>query len=134
MATPEDYKRFEINTSDYLGLNYQSYTDELYALAISKPSEYWQIRKKVLESVKRDTIADLYKTFSLLLSQGKAKDGSDLGLPSAPNYPQQLISDEALSACKTMDSILNHIVSIILPADFKTLAQDNLIRKANQEA
>ena len=44
--------RFQIDTSDFLGLNYESYKNDLYAMALSTPSDYMKLRKDTLAVVK----------------------------------------------------------------------------------
>ena len=63
--------RFYIETSDFLGFKYEQFRNELYALALSKPSDYFKLRKEVLETVKNQAIQDMYKQFYNLLSKGQ---------------------------------------------------------------
>ena len=51
--------RFQIDTSDFLGINYESYKNELYALALSTPADYMKLRKEVLAVVKNQSIKDI---------------------------------------------------------------------------
>jgi len=62
--------RFQIDTSDFLGLNYESYKNDLYALALATPSEYMKLRKETLAVVKNQCIKDIYTQFYNLLSKG----------------------------------------------------------------
>ena len=41
-------QKFQVDTSDYLGLKYKEYLNKLMALAMSKPSNYY-IREIVLK-------------------------------------------------------------------------------------
>ena len=38
---------FKIDTGDYLGIKYESFKDEMLALALAEPSEYFKLRKAV---------------------------------------------------------------------------------------
>ena len=58
---------FELDTSDYLGIDHAAFRDIMLALALSKPSEYFQLRKNVLAAVKRNAVANIYKTYYSLL-------------------------------------------------------------------
>jgi len=63
--------RLRIDTEDFLGLKYENYRNELYAMALSTPSEYFKLRKSVLEVVKTQAIKDIYTQFYNLLVRGK---------------------------------------------------------------
>ena len=55
--------RFEVDTNGYLGFKYEEYRSEMYALALSKPSDYFKLRKDVLGKVKTEAIEDIYSNF-----------------------------------------------------------------------
>lgn len=135
MANPGD-ERFSINPSDYLGFDYEAYRNDLYALALSKPSEYFDLRKSVIKKVKTEAVGDLYKSFFNILSKGRDKDGRNeiikpaTGPAMIPCYPQQEVSKISLKAARTLDDILNEVIEIILPQDFKDLANDRAIKKS----
>ena len=46
-------QNFEVNTSDYLGFEYEEYLNKLMALAMSKPAEYYEIRSQTLAAFKK---------------------------------------------------------------------------------
>ena len=128
---------FEVNPANYLGFEYEAYKNDLYALALSKPSEYFELRKNVLKSVKTDAIGDIYSTFSKILGPGQNKAGTEIIKTSTapaykPSYPSQEISKIALKAARTLDEILNEVIEIILPSDFKQLANTRAIQKSDQ--
>ena len=55
--------RFEVDTNDYLGFKYEEYRNEMYALALSKSSDYFKLRKDALGKVKNEAIKDIYSSF-----------------------------------------------------------------------
>ena len=123
--------RFEVDTNDYLGFKYEEYRNEMYALALSKPSDYFKLRKDVLGKVKNEAIKDIYSSFFNVLSLGRDRAGRvpivvSGGLEYQPGYPQQEVSKIALKAARTLDSLLDEVINIILPADFKKLASSRL--------
>ena len=128
--------RFEITPDDYLGFKYEEYKNDLYAMALSKPSEYFQLRKTVLQKVKTDAIGDIYKTFFNILSKGTDKSNTQIvkidNQAVAPSYPQQEVSKIALKAARTLDEILEQVIDIILPANFKDLANSRAVQKSDQ--
>ena len=61
----------------------------------------------------------LYNFYNVL-SQGSDKEGSNIISPTgetplSPGYPEQEVSKIALKAARTLDSILDEVIDIILP-------------------
>ena len=134
---------FNIDTGDYLGIKYESFKDEMLALALSEPSEYFKLRKAVLQRVKQQAVEDQFKIYYNLLTAGTTKNGRDIlatgGDPGVsadtaakfvPNYPKQLTSQFALGAAKTIDKIAEEAVEILLPKDYKSISQDRFSKIA----
>ena len=129
--------RFAVTPSNYLGFEYEEYKNDLYALALSKPSEYFRLRKEVVKSVKTDAIGNIYKTFTKILSEGQSLGGANMiveigGTVHQPKYPDQEISKIALKAARTLDDILEDVIDIILPNDFKQLANQRAVKTSNE--
>jgi hypothetical protein len=134
---------FNIDTGDYLGIKYEAFKDEMLALALSEPSEYFKLRKAVLQRVKQQAVEDQFKIYYNLLTAGQTKSGRDIlsggGDPGVseetarkfvPNYPKQLTSQFALGAAKTIDKIAEEAVEILLPKDYKSISQDRFSKIA----
>ena len=67
---------FKVNTSDVLGFDYEAYIADVRAMALSNPSEYFKLRKIVMEKVRRDAVGSIYETFYNVLTnqcQGKKR-------------------------------------------------------------
>ena len=130
-------QNFKIDTSDYLGISHTTFKNKLMEIALTKPSEYFQLREKVLERVKTNAIANLYNTIYLVLTEGKLNDGNLAAAGATqsaifvPNYPKQKVTEIALSAAKTMDEIIDGIIEIILPIDYNDIAKQRISRKAD---
>jgi hypothetical protein len=132
---------FKIDTGDYLGIKYESFKDEMLALALAEPSEYFKLRKSVLATVKQQAVEDQFRIYYNLLTAGKDKENNDI-IPRdagvreetarkfAPNYPKQLTSQFALGAAKTIDKIAEEAVEILLPKDYKSISQDRFSKIA----
>jgi len=125
-------ERFQIDTSDFLGLNYESYKNDLYALALATPSEYMKLRKETLAVVKNQCIKDIYTQFYNLLSKGEDLNGVKIGNLPPPGYPAQMVSKFALKAARTLDTILEEAIEIILPLNFKELSTKRLEDQSKQ--
>ena len=128
--------RFAVTPSNYLGFEYEEYKNDLYSLALSKPSEYFKLRKAVVKSVKTDAVGDIYDIFTKILSEGKSNNGADIiienGNTHRPKFPAQEISKIALKAARTLDDILEDVIDIILPSDFKQLANQRAVKQSNE--
>ena len=132
---------FNIDTGDYLGIKYESFKDEMLALALAEPSEYFKLRKAVLQKVKQQAVEDQFKIYYNLLTTGTDKAGGQILTGGAgirgdtadkfvPNYPKQLTSQFALGAAKTIDKIAEEAVEILLPKDYKSISQDRFSKIA----
>jgi len=133
---------FKIDPSDYLSIDYETFRDDMLELALSKPAEYFQLRKAVLKAVKRQACINQYNIYYNLLTQGLKSDGAssifvglDGGAPAAaalfkPNYPKQLVNQFALGAAKTIDKISEDAVELILPRDYKSIANERTSTKS----
>jgi hypothetical protein len=124
--------RFKIDTEDFLGLKYEAFRNELYAMALSTPSEYFKLRKSVLETVKTESIKDIYTQFYNLLSKGQDLDGNQISTLPEPGFPAQQVSKFALKAASTLDKILEEAIEIILPINFRDLATKRLEEQSKQ--
>jgi hypothetical protein len=115
---------FKIKPQNYLGLSWGRYKSDLYALALAKPAVYAKIRQDVLDKVKNDAIDKMYETFFTVLDKGEVggtpiiKDGSKIYTPS---YPEQDINSFCLSACKTLESICDECIEILIPIDYNKI-------------
>ena len=71
-----DNTNFKLDTADYLSIKHSAFRDDMLALALSKPSEYFQLRKNVLAAVKRKAVANIYAIYYDLLTEGKDGTGA----------------------------------------------------------
>ena len=121
-------QNFQVNTSDYLGFEYEEYLNKLMALAMSKPAEYYEVRSQTLAALKKTVVENIYTEYYKLLTS-QPLTGSNPAL--TPNYPQQKASQFALAASKTINEILNSALDIILPANHLDVAKLKLTERGN---
>ena len=127
---------YRINTANYLGIQHSTFKNKLMELALTKPSDYFDLREKVLEKVKTDAIADLYNTIFNTMTDGKDLKGGSIAAGATaeailkPSYPHQEVTEIALAAAKTMDKIIDDVIEIILPIDYTELAKQRIARKS----
>lgn len=117
---------FKVAPQNYLGISWNRYRSDLYALALAKPSVYAKIRQTVLDKVKNDAINDMYETLFNVLNEGRVgtsefliRDGTNPALK--PSYPEQKINEFCLSACKTLEQIVDDAIEILLPLDINKI-------------
>ena len=123
-------QNFEVDTSDYMGFKYEEYLNELMSIAMSKPAEYYNIRKATLKELKQGIITQIYTTYYTLLTKGTINSTNTLG-GLVPCYPQQKASQFSLAASKTINEILNSALDIILPANHLDVAKMKLTQKGD---
>jgi hypothetical protein len=51
-----------------------------------------------------------------------------------PQYPEQKVSEIALSAANTLDNILNKVIELVLPIDYRDIALKRIGERANPAA
>ena len=126
---------FKIDTSNYLGISHNTYKQRLLELALTRPEQYFELRETVLKNVKENAIKALYENFYSIMTVGNvaggasAADGAAAQATFVPNYPQQKVTEFALGAAKTMDALCDECVEIILPLNYRDLAEQRLARK-----
>ena len=139
----------KIDTSNYLGVSYSTYKNKLLEIALTQPSEYFKIRANVLKNVKENAISKMYETFFEVMSSGRLTAGGvnaatvtgnepaatlgDINVLFRPNYPNQKITEFALGAAKTLDAICDECIEIIMPLNYRDLAESRLARKGESD-
>ena len=133
-----DSQNFRIDTSNYLGIEHSNFKNKLMEIALTTPADYFELREFVLRAVKEQAIKTFYDTIYYVLSEGKLTAASPAGSAAGaarraglflPKYPKQKITEIALQGAKTMDSIIDDVIEIILPIDYQQLAAQRLSRK-----
>jgi hypothetical protein len=131
---------FKLDVSNYFGLDYQTYIDNLQAFALTHPSDYYKLRAMVLTGVKKENMIMIYDLFFNLLTEGTKSDGTSynddtiVDFTSAqfkPSMSKQNVSEIAASAVKTMEKMINEAIDKILPADHLHIANSVTSRKAD---
>ena len=139
---------FKINPADYLGSDYEAFQTDMLELAISKPSDYFNLRKTILKRVKTQAVQDQYNIYYSLLTAGVAfndvleggtkviEAGKNIADNSAagtsvftPKMPKQLVNEFALKAAKTIESIADEAVEMLLPMNYRKIAEGREISK-----
>ena len=142
-----DNFNFKIDPADYLGIDYEKFKTEMLELAISQPDKYFKLRKTVLDGVKKQAVQQQYNVYYCLLTTGK-KPFDDNGAAGAsyaptqegstnyptlfvPNIPKQKVNEFALKAAKTIDAISEEAVEMLLPMNYKKIAEDRTMQKTS---
>lgn len=121
---------FKVDPNNFLGHNYEDFLSKMYALALSNPTAYFELRRSIIDKVKRASISKLYDQFYSVLTDGKLVEGQALFIGAAsgyvPKYPEQKVNDFCLSAAATLDEILNDLCNIIIPDKMNEIMGDKI--------
>ena len=133
---------FKIDPANYAGIDHESYRSDMLQLALTQPTEYAKLRKAVLNIVKRTAVNSQYGIYYYLLTEGAKANGKIQGdsilageFPEAtqlmfkPKVPAQIVNEFALKAAKTIDKIAEEAIEMILPADWKQIADNRTFSK-----
>jgi hypothetical protein len=133
---------FKINPADYAGIDHESYRSDMLQLALTQPTEYTQLRKEVLNIVKKTAVNSQYAIYYYLLTVGqeagsgnggesilKGKFSEEMQKTFCPKVPAQIVNEFALKAAKTIDKIAEEAIEMILPADWKQIADNRTFSK-----
>ena len=133
-AIKDDPKAVKRDPQDILGLQFSQYKQKVYSLSITNPTEYFATREKMEEILKRVLVTNMYDVIYNLLRYGIINDnGTETEVcigKSKPNYPSNLVNDEAIKISATLNSIIDDIIDIIHPSDYEALALDKMRIKA----
>jgi len=87
---------FKIDPSKYAGIDHEAYRSDMLQLALAQPTVYTQLRKDVLQTVKKEAVNTQYAIYYHLLTKGQNPDGSSVsrGVKEfVPHVPNQLVND-----------------------------------------
>ena len=125
-------KATEIRSSpcDILSLDYNRFKQNMYALSLSNPSEYFKMREKISEALTEDIVTSLYNKIYQLLREGKIADKTVTG-GLFVGYPSNKVNSMALSIASSMEVFLNDCIEIVLPANYLELSAKKMIQQTN---
>ena len=132
---------YKVDPSNFLGIEHSEYKNEILALALSRPSEYYQLRKAVVKNMKTGFVTQAYDSFYNLLSTGSKTGASDASMAVnggaakdlfIPKLPKQEINQFALRAAKTLNAMVEEAIELVLPANHLDIAHK--IERGKSEA
>jgi hypothetical protein len=126
MAT--DDMNFRVSTSNYLGYEHQSFQRKTYADALTNPAKYFEMREKVIVSMRDANVKAVYDTLYAALVEGKDLANNQLCPP--PQYPKQKVAELTLAAAQTIQKIFEDAVELILPASYQQIAEQRTVARA----
>lgn len=114
--------------SDILGLSYMAHRASMSKMSLTNPSQYFELRTKILKLLTEKIVLDVYeKTYALLRNGMIDKDE----IVPYIGYPSNKTNELALSIAASMNTYLNTVVDIVCPADFIKLSTQKLIDQQN---
>ena len=129
--------QFKVDVQDYLSIKHNFFKEKMLQLALTNPSEFYELRERVMENTINAAIGDLYETLYSVMTTGKKKDGTSAASPAAksalfiPNVPKQEVGDFCLRAATTMEGIVRRCVDEILPPNIIEVAKSRIASKTS---
>ena len=118
-------RNFEIDPNNYLSLSYDEYISKITTLSLVKPQEYLALRQHIKTKLHRDAINAIYKNIFNALTKGQDAAGNSLfdgvkgaslvGSEYSVSYPNQLSAEISASAAKTLKSVMEEVINLIIP-------------------
>ena len=115
-------------------MNHEAYKTKLFQLALTKPDDYFELRAEVLTKVKQNAVALQYDVYYYLLSDGNDSTNSPIVQAKfrnifKPCVPLQETNEFAMKASKTIDAICEEAVEMLIPMDYKEIAEKRLKKR-----
>ena len=134
-STPEKVKleaetQIKSSPNDILGLDYGRYRQSIYALSLTMPAEYFDMRQKISTGLTEDIVTSIYNKIYLLLRQGKIANVSVTG-DRFVGYPSNKCNEMALSVASSLEAFLNDCIEIVLPQNYLSLSANKMIAQTN---
>jgi len=130
---------FKVNPSDFRGIEHEKFRTKLLNLAITEPTKYNQLRMDVLEAVKEAAVNSQYNIYYYLLTTGMneknnghiLENSTSKGLDKlfVPRVPANVVNEFAMKASATIDKIAEEAIEMIMPDDWKDVADKRLYTK-----
>ena len=127
---PQDSKFF-IDINNEIGLNYKRVRGSLLALSLSKPSNYYDLRTKIVDKITETSVREIYLNFFNILRNGVVggnqvtyDDLNGRPLPFVPQLPEHLINEFATKCARTIEEMCEECINLILPEDYLQLSQN----------
>ena len=123
------------NPNDVLGIQFNQYKNEVYSASITDPATYFKKRNAMEVLLKEVLVTDMFNTIYDLLRYGIITDKAGVVTKvcigdAQPNYPSNLVNDEAQKITATFNEIIDDVIKILMPADYEDIARDKLRIKA----
>jgi len=128
----------DIDPNVYLGNDYNTWKNLVNSCALSKTDSYFAMKTEVSNTLKKAMVRNIFNVIKNALREGRTIDGTTLFTlaplkDQAVNYPPQLIEKEALDASKTIDTLLDSIVSIIFPKEIDEIFKARAIKEGHKD-
>jgi hypothetical protein len=130
---------FDLDPNNFLGHAYSVYVSNLQELALSQPSVYFKMKRQMIDRVKSGMTRSIFANISSLLKEGKITPGGNHifagiseGQVLIPAYPSQKINTICLSACETLDRLLEEVCELLMPSEITKILGDKLEQKGRQ--
>ena len=133
-AKTQDIDAIRRNPNDILGIQFNQYKNAVYS-SITDPATYFKKRNEMEIKLKEVLVTNMFDAIYDLLRYGVIVDKTGVEHKvcindAQPNYPSNLVNDEAQKITSTFNEIIDDIITILMPADYEDVAKDKLRIKA----
>ena len=98
---------------NYNGYEYESHINKMKTMSITKPTQYGDMRVKVIEKLKSQMMTDVFNNYYDLLTDCDLYKNEMEG--NKPSYPRQKAFKFAQGIVDVLDEVANKCIEIILP-------------------
>ena len=135
MSAPPSAAKLELrkedkmdSPTDYLGISYQLYCNEIYSLSISQPTQYYTLRNNLLKQLNEVLLTNTHNIIFDILRYGQIGKVS-FTHNIKPNYPAELCNKISMDIAKAYQIEVLKIIRILLPPDNDSLAKSSMSTK-----
>lgn len=128
-ANPQFFEQNRLNASNALGNDFAAYKSQIFAMALAKPSTYFEMRRKVVSALKQNYLDSVHKDLYDLLSVGQVRGRSVIsadGVNYSPSMPLQSTNQFCMDCASSINAILDEALEKILPASVESVMQKRL--------
>ena len=109
------------NPNDVLGIQFNQYKNTVYSASITDPATYFKKRNDMEKLLKEVLVTDMFNTIYDLLRYGIITDKAGVVTKvcigdAQPNYPSNLVNDEAQKITATFNEIIDDVIKILMPS------------------
>lgn len=142
-----EFRNYRSDALERLYVKNDNFKENLNIIAFTKPSVYFNIKKRYMEYILQDIIKKLHDTVYFALTTGKKEDGTYIidigsfggidgvaGSQFEPNIPAERADQIAMNICLTLkDAIQDDVIDAVFTSPQIERAFNTVARRAENE-